>query len=265
MISTSWDSGGGPALSPAPEETLPAKVFAAGVSLRTSGSREIALKGLGTDTLVEKARGGNRRAFGELVRRYRNKIFALSLHLTKSRSDADDVTQEVFPRAFDKLETFQGRGSFYSWLYRITVRLGLNLHRDRARRRPAGLDDPRIELAVAVDAKGDPRRAAALRQMYARLLAALDTLSETLRSTVVLVTIHGMSHKDAAEVLSTNPATIGWRIHEARQKMRAYLRKPAGHPAFAPRRAPDGTAVPPPVPTLDSGLFNLASLSRWEH
>ena len=174
-----------------------------------------------TDRLVKRAQAGDRAAFDDLVRRYRARIYALSLHLTGSRSEADDITQDVFTRAYQQLHTFAGRSEFFTWLYRIAVNRSLNARRDTARRRTRGLDDPRVQAAVAVDAYGDPRRAAELRQTYARLVAALDRLSPTLRSTVVLVSLQGLSHDEAAAVLGCPAGTVAWRIHEARNQLRA--------------------------------------------
>jgi RNA polymerase sigma-70 factor (ECF subfamily) len=175
------------------------------------------------EELVRRARAGERAAFGELVRRYRPRIYALVLHLTGSRSDADDITQEVFLRAFHQLGEFAGRSAFFTWLYRIAVNRSLNARRDGARRRAVDLDDPRVQAAVAVDAYGDPRRAAELRQTYARLLEALDSLGGPLRSTVVLVSLQGLSHDEAAEVLGCSPGTVAWRIHQARDRLRRSL------------------------------------------
>jgi len=176
-----------------------------------------------TERLVKRAQAGDRAAFDDLVRRYRARIYALTLHLTGSRSEADDITQDVFTRAYQQINTFAGRSEFFTWLYRIAVNRSLNARRDTARRRTSGLDDPRVQAAVAVDAYGDPRRAAELRQTYARLVAALDRLSPTLRSTVVLVALQGLSHDEAAAVLGCPAGTVAWRIHEARNQLRASL------------------------------------------
>jgi len=176
-----------------------------------------------TDRLVKRAQAGDRAAFDDLVRRYRARIYALTLHLTGSRSEADDITQDVFTRAYQQLHTFAGRSEFFTWLYRIAVNRSLNARRDTARRRTSGLDDPRVQAAVAVDAYGDPRRAAELRQTYARLVTALDRLSPTLRSTVVLVSLQGLSHDEAAAVLGCPAGTVAWRIHEARNQLRSSL------------------------------------------
>jgi RNA polymerase sigma-70 factor, ECF subfamily len=176
-----------------------------------------------TEKLVKRAQAGDRAAFDDLVRRYRSRIYALTLHLTGSRSEADDITQDVFTRAYQRINSFAGRSEFFTWLYRIAVNRSLNARRDTARRRTSGLDDPRVQAAVAVDAYGDPRRAAELRQSYARLVAALDRLSPTLRSTVVLVCLQQMSHDEAAAVLGCSTGTVAWRIHEARQQLRDRL------------------------------------------
>ena len=176
-----------------------------------------------TERLVKRAQAGDRAAFDDLVRRYRARIYALTLHLTGSRSEADDITQDVFTRAYQQLHTFAGRSEFFTWLYRIAVNRSLNARRDTARRRTSGLDDPRVQAAVAVDAYGDPRRAAELRQTYARLVTALDRLSPTLRSTVVLVSLQGLSHDEAAAVLGCPAGTVAWRIHEARNQLRSSL------------------------------------------
>jgi RNA polymerase sigma-70 factor (ECF subfamily) len=176
-----------------------------------------------TEKLVKRAQAGDRAAFDDLVRRYRARIYALTLHLTGSRSEADDITQDVFTRAYQRIATFAGRSEFFTWLYRIAVNRALNARRDTARRRTSGLDDPRVQAAVAVDAYGDPRRAAELRQSYARLVTALDRLSPTLRSTVVLVALQGLSHDEAAAVLGCSTGTVAWRIHESRNQLRQAL------------------------------------------
>jgi RNA polymerase sigma-70 factor (ECF subfamily) len=220
--------------------------------------------------LVDRAKAGEARAFAELVRRYRPRIYALALHVTGSACDADDVAQDVFLRAYRALPSFEGRGDFFHWIYRIALHLAFDERRARARRAGASLDDPRVELAVAVDARGDPRRAAALRQIYRRLLAALDVLSPVLRATVILVCIQGLSHPEAARVLGTNTGTIAWRIHEARARLRAAMHAQAERrrlPPPPPPRAADlaGRGDTSAAPPDDSGVCDLASLSSWYH
>lgn len=206
-------------------------------------------RGREASQLVAAAKTGDPRAFDQLVRKYRPRIYALALHLTGSRSDADDITQDAFLRAFRKIGQFEGRSEFFTWLYRIALHRALNARRDKRRRSTMEIEDPRVAIAVAVDAEGDPRRAVELRQTYKMLLGALDRLSPVLRSTVVLTTLQGLSYREAAVVLDTNEGTVAWRVHEARNQLRKHVAeamtvRPArtdAEPEAA--RAPDDAAV----------------------
>ncbi len=193
-----------------------------------------------SDALVLAAKNGNRRAFAGLVLRYRPRILALALHLTGNAHDAEDITQDVFLRAWQHLPTFEHRSAFFTWIYRIAVNRALQA-RERRRARPESpLDDPRVDLAIAVDAGGSPARAMELRETYHRLVAAFDALSPLLRTTVALTTLQGMTYPEAAEVLTTTEGTVAWRMHEARNKLRDALSRepsPAVKPAAVKSRA----------------------------
>ena len=177
--------------------------------------------------LVRLAKAGDDAAFGELFMRYRQRIFALVLHLTGDESEAEDITQEVFMRAFGAIHTFAGRSQFFTWIYRIALNRAFNVMRARSRRREVPMEDPRLLKALAADAQDNPRRAAALKETYRRLLHALDRLPEGMRTTVVLVTLQGFSHGEAAVIQGCSPGTIAWRIHKARIRLhRALVKAP---------------------------------------
>jgi RNA polymerase sigma-70 factor, ECF subfamily len=171
--------------------------------------------------LVARAKAGEPQAFDALVRRYRKRIFALALHLSGSESEADDIVQDVFIRAYRALDQFEGRSEFFTWVYRLTLNRAFDARRARARRSESSIDeaDPRIERSIQVDAPDDPRRAAELRQTYARVLRALDALPPEMSATVVLVTLQGLSNAEAAVVLGCSRGTIGWRLHEGRRRL----------------------------------------------
>jgi RNA polymerase sigma-70 factor (ECF subfamily) len=173
--------------------------------------------------LVVAAKAGDQRAFEALVVRYRKRIFALALHITGSSSEADDIAQDVFLKAYRALPQFEGRSQFFTWVYRMAVNRSLNVRRDRARRGEDTLDDPRLELAVAVDARSNPGREAELRQTYARLLRALDSLPIDMRTTVILVSMQGMSHGEVAVIQNLSEGTIAWRMHVARRRLTAAM------------------------------------------
>jgi len=196
--------------------------------------------------LVARAKAGDTAAFDELVRKYRPRVYSLALTLTGQASDADDITQDAFLKAYHKLPEFEGRSEFFTWIYRITLHRALNAKRDRKRMRIVPLDDPRLLAAVAVDSHGNPERAAQLRDRYRALLEAFDQLSSLLQTTVVLTTLQGLSYKEAAVVLETTEGTVAWRIHEARRKMRDYLADLDAGRARTRRR-----------PMSDSAVFRL--------
>jgi RNA polymerase sigma-70 factor (ECF subfamily) len=181
----------------------------------TNAEREAAT----ATALVAAAKAGDARSFEALVGRYRKRIFALALHITRSASEADDIAQDVFLKAYRALPEFEGRSQFFTWVYRMTVNRSLNVRRDRARRGENVLDDPRLELAVAVDARSNPGREAELRQTYARLLRALDALPIDMRTTVILVSLQGLSHGEVAVIQKVSEGTIAWRMHEARRRL----------------------------------------------
>jgi RNA polymerase sigma-70 factor (ECF subfamily) len=212
------------------------------------------------EALVDAARKGDPRAFEMLVKRYRHRIFALALHMTGSPSDADDITQDAFVRAFKNIHRFEGRSEFFTWLYRIALNRALNVRRDNKRRRTTDLDDPRVTVAVAVDSHGNPQRALELRETYVHLVKAFDRLSPLLKTTIALTMMQGLSYPEAAVVLETTEGTIAWRIHEARKQMRqaieGALKDPT--PLRLPQPARVNAEIPESPPSLEMALALLA-------
>ncbi len=175
--------------------------------------------------LVTAAREGDAEAFGLLVRRHQRRVYRLAVHLLKSGAEAEDVTQDTFVRAYGALDRFDGRSEPFTWIYRICVNLSLNALRSRKTRRASSPDDPRIE-GLLVDnrpAGASPARSTADKQLGRALVESIDELSDTLRTTLVLVCIDGLSHAEASQVLGCPEGTVAWRVHEARKKLRGML------------------------------------------
>lgn len=216
-----------------------------------------------TDALVRAARNGHARAFQELVRRFRPRIRALALQLTANASDADDVTQDVFLKAWENLGGFEGRSAFFTWVYRIAVNRALQVRQRAAARPCVDPDDPRVTLAVAADGHASPTHALELRERYGQLLWAFDQLSPLLRTTVALTTLQGLSYPEAAAVLGVPEGTIAWRMHEARAKLRAALDRalcPPVEEPEAPRRRSRAAAPRERDPNTVSLAFALAAV-----
>lgn len=175
---------------------------------------------------LEQAQRGDAAAYGRLVRAHQRRVHATAMQLLGDRGEAEDATQETFLRAWRALDRFDGRAKLSTWLYRICVNVSLNTIRRRRRAPSADLDDPRVPEPSADPTQGrsDPVAALERDEVERRLAQALDRLSPTLRSAVVLVLLQGLPHKEAAEVLGCPEGTVAWRIHEARRRLRDSLR-----------------------------------------
>lgn len=214
---------------------MPALVFpitparGAGRGRRRSREPLMAKPTLSDRELVDRARDGDAQAFGQLVRRHQQRIHRLAMHLLRDRAEAEDVMQETFIRAYRALARFDGRSEPYTWFYRITINLSLNALRSRKSRRTSSTseaDDPRLDAMMAEkQSHADPPGDAARSELYAALAKGIDELSETLRTTLVLVCIDGRSHEEASAILGAPEGTIAWRVHEARRKLKEYMVK----------------------------------------
>jgi RNA polymerase sigma-70 factor, ECF subfamily len=181
--------------------------------------------------LVDLARAGDAEAFGAIVRRHQKRIFRLTSHLLRSSAEAEDITQETFVRAYGALARFDGRSEPFTWIYRIAVNLSLNAIRARkSTRNSAPPYDPHVE-SLLLETRGagpNPADATLDRELALALIDGLGELSESLRTTLIMVGIDGLSHAEASKILGCPEGTIAWRVHEARRKLRAYLER-RGH------------------------------------
>ena len=180
------------------------------------------------DELVLKAQQGDVHAFDVLVERYHGKIYGLTYNMTSNREDAEDLTQEVFVKAFQALPRFKGKSSFYTWLYRIAVNKTINYRKKRNRKRALSLDqfDQEIktdEVYHDLTSKGSPLRNLSLTELQKKMNEALQSLSEKHRTVVVLHDMQGIPHEEIAKMVGASVGTIRSRLFYARRQMQAEL------------------------------------------
>jgi len=184
------------------------------------------------DPDLDRARQGDREAFGRLVKRHQRRVYAAALHILGNHSDADDVTQESFVRAYRGLSTFDGRADFFTWLYRITVNTALNAL--RSDKRGAALSNKGHTESSHVGGRPEalgqtvhsPAQKAQQSGEVLRVLEAVAALTPPLRVTLVLATIEELPHKQIAEILEIPEGTVAWRVNEARRLLKLRLAAP---------------------------------------
>jgi RNA polymerase sigma-70 factor (ECF subfamily) len=166
--------------------------------------------------LAARARGGDSRAFAEIVRRYQGPIFRLCQRYLRG-PEAEDAAQETFVRAFVHRQRFDPERPLMPWLCTIARRLCL----DKLRKRHPDLDDT-LE-ARTEDTAPTPERTAATREQLLRLQAALVDLPEGQREAILRYHIDGMSYQDIATSLEVPVGTVMTWLHRGRAKLRTLV------------------------------------------
>ena len=166
--------------------------------------------------LVQDAQNGDLLAFERLYRENERKVFALCLRLSCDAALAEELTQEVFVRAWRKLGSFRGESAFSSWLYPLTVNVALSERRSRRRRdaRIVATDDP----ASLEKAPGTPRPEAGF-----DLQKAMAGLPPGARAVFVLHDVEGRTHEEIAAMLDLAPGTSKAQLFRARRLLREAL------------------------------------------
>ena len=176
--------------------------------------------------LVARAQSGDRVAFEELVRRYADRLYAVVLRFVSDGSEAEEVTQEAFLRAWRGIGGFQGRSQFFTWLYRIAI--------NEAKRRTRRTDADRHQLIehTPVDAAPDwsqsPERRAEDADLRAVLERAVRALPIAYRAPLILRDIEGLTTEEAAAVLDIREAALKSRLHRARLAVRRAIDESLG-------------------------------------
>ncbi|EDY45859.1 RNA polymerase sigma factor SigM [Streptomyces sp. SPB074] len=209
--------------------------------------------GVGDHELLARHVAGEHEAFGELVRRHRERLWAVALRTLGNREDAADAVQDAFVSAYRAAHTFGGRSAVTTWLHRITVNACLDRARKAEARHTSPVEDTvRLEhlLRPEESAEAPAERA----DLHRELLAALRTLPAEQRAALVLVDMQGYPVAEAARILEVAPGTIKSRCARGRARLLPLLTHlrtggPATETAPGPREPRDtapSQALPPP-------------------
>ena len=168
--------------------------------------------------LTRRSQAGDTEAFGQLVTKYRTKIFSMVYGMVRNEHDACDLVQEVFSKAWQSIHLFEGRSSFYTWLYTLTMNMTICSIRRRGRREEVELND------AIPSSLPDPRVNYRRTEIRERVNAALAKLSPEHRAVVVLKELEDLQYHEIAEVLNLSIGTVMSRLFYARKKLQSLLR-----------------------------------------
>jgi RNA polymerase sigma-70 factor, ECF subfamily len=181
-------------------------------------------------TLVEGFKKGSIEAFEELVARYESKVFNLAMRFTRNQEDAEEVLQDVFTTLYKKLEGFQGKSAFSSWLYRIIVNAAFMKLRKRKQHQAVSIEDlaPQLRQSCFEGDLSHETRSDVLtssRELRDMLQGAINKLPEQYRAVFVLRDVDGLSNQEVGEILDLSIPAVKSRLHRSRLMLRRRLQR----------------------------------------
>jgi RNA polymerase sigma-70 factor (ECF subfamily) len=167
--------------------------------------------------LAELVQRGDPAAYDTLVRRHMQKAFGVAMRLLGQQQDAEDLVQDAFMAALEKIDSFDAQRDFAPWFYRILVNRCLNARKSRARR--TTVDVPVEAASTTASPLLDTERS----ELRHHLKRAMALLPERQRTIVSMFDLEGFSSPEIAEVMGISDGTVRWHLHQARRVLREAL------------------------------------------
>jgi RNA polymerase sigma-70 factor (ECF subfamily) len=175
--------------------------------------------------LVAQSREGDMRAFGTLIAKYQNRIYNMILRMCGHPADAEELAQETFLKALERIHQFRGQSQFYTWLFRIAANLTISHRRRSGRVRFHSMSGPQefeesrsaaLTAPIARRRNPGPEASAIAGETSRRVLEALEELDDDFRIVVVLRDVEDLDYAGIAQVLGLPVGTVKSRLHRAR-------------------------------------------------
>ncbi len=179
--------------------------------------------------IVHKIQAGDVDAFDALILKYRERVYSVIYNLTSNREDASDLAQDTFIKAFQSINRFKGKSSFFTWLYRIALNTTLtHLRKNKLRRflsfEKMADEDHTAGFIENMTTESDSDKAALMNELQEKLNDAFQKLSVKHRTVITLFEIDGLSHKEIADIAGTSIGTVRSRLHYAKQFLQGELK-----------------------------------------
>ena len=177
--------------------------------------------------LIAEFKKGNQHSFEELVGRYSDKAFNLAMRFTHSPEDAEEVLQDVFVTVYRKISGFEGKSSFSSWLYRVTVNAALMKIRKRKQDQTLHLEDLTAQGGHLVNDKAPEHlevdKIAARQELAEFLDQAIAKLPDDYRPVFIMRDVDGLSSREVSKILNLSVPAVKSRLHRSRLRLKKSL------------------------------------------
>jgi len=195
-----------------------------------TGVRKVIAVSNADTVLIQRCQANDAAAFNEIVSRYKNRVFNYVCRMVGPGSDAEDLTQETFVRAYLNMKSFQSRASLNTWLYRIATNICIDFTRKNKRvktlttslQREDDEDEADVEREIPDD-RFNPQNLMLNKELGMRLDQALRSLPEKLRTVVLLHDIEGLPYEEIAQIADCPLGTVKSRLFNARAALREKL------------------------------------------
>lgn len=171
------------------------------------------------EALVRQSQSGDPSAFESLIRRHQRMICSLTYRMTGSLTDAEDLAQETFIRAYRNIGSYRGASKFSTWLYRIAINVCLTWRQRETLRVEVTANWADTEGGRGVNGE----LAHSGNELGGRVHAALLKLPAKQRAAIMLTIYDGLNHAEAAKVLGCSETTVSWRVFVARKRLKGWL------------------------------------------
>jgi len=173
--------------------------------------------------LVRRIRDGDAEALRAIVERYQDRIFSLIYGIVRDRHEVEDVAQEVFLKVYTRIQAFDERSKFYTWLYRVAANAAKDHVKKRSRRPAVALEEDNVLSATGTS----PVRHAAAAETRRLVREAIAALPLRYREVLTLRELEGLSYNEIAGVLQISIGTVESRLHRARAKLKRRMERHA--------------------------------------
>ena len=178
------------------------------------------------EMLVAQFKSGSQKAFDELMKRHERRIFGYLLRSVRNYEDAEELTLEVFFKAYRALDSWEPKAKFSTWLYTIASNLSIDYHRSKSRKPVFMLEDENIieKRLVATNISSNPEKHLEDKECGRIIREAVDELSSKQKAVFMLTRYEGLQIKEVAETLGIAEGTVKIHLHRAMKKLQTILR-----------------------------------------